>query len=237
MITKPLINIEKIAVKGSLSERIYKELKRAILEGVFAPGELLPEDSLTDATGASRTPVREALMHLQGDGLVKIVPRKGARISEMNAEELAELVEARILMETAFFDRAMEKVPLNKIKKIKEDMARIISEMATIDSTSPLWARKRLEYSHLDFKFHRSLVEAINNRFILKYYDMLLDRVVLYSHHTVIKYPEYFMESAKEHEGILDAILNGEHHKAKKLIGQHLNQLNVRLTKLSNLGE
>jgi DNA-binding GntR family transcriptional regulator len=134
MSSKPLISIEKIAVKGSLSERIYKELKRAILEGVFAPGELLPEDSLTDATGASRTPVREALMHLQGDGLVKIVPRKGARISEMNAEELAELVEARILMETAFFDRAMARIPLNNIKKIKEYMARIISEMAATDA-------------------------------------------------------------------------------------------------------
>jgi DNA-binding GntR family transcriptional regulator len=80
------------------------------------------------------------------------------------------------------------------------------------------------------------LVEAINNRFLLKYYDMLLDRVVLYSHHTVIKYSEYFLESAREHDGIIDAILNGEHEKAKKLIGLHLNQLNVRLTKLSNPG-
>lgn len=235
MATKSLINIERQAVKGSLSERIYKELKRAIMEGEFAPGELLPEDALTDATGASRTPVREALMRLQGDGLVKIVPRKGARIQEMNAEELAELVEARILLETAFFDRAVEKISLDQVEQIKRDMTKIISEMESLEDTSPLWAKKRWEYSQLDFKFHRSLVEKIHNRFILKYYDMLLNRVVLYSHHTVIKYPEYFMESAKEHDNILNAILNGENEKAKGLIKLHINQLNKRLTKLSSM--
>ena len=227
---KKSLNIERLAMKGSLSERVYKELKRAILEGLFAPGELLAEDFLTDATGASRTPVREALMHLQGDGLVKIVPRKGARVLEMNSEELSELVEARALLETAFFDRAIEKVPINKIKKIKYDMTKIIDEMKSIDTGSALWSKKRLEYSKLDFKFHRILVEAINNRFLLKYYDMLLDRVIVYSHHTVIKYPAFFLESAKEHENILEAILNGDRKTAKDMIIAHLNQLNRRLT-------
>jgi len=226
------ISIGKVAVKGPLSKRIYKELKKSILEGDFAPGELLPEDFLTQVTGASRTPVREALMHLQGDGLVKIVPRRGARVLEMDPEELNQLVEARILLETAFFDRAMEKNSLKKVKKINDDMVKILAEMKSVETTSPFWAKKRLEYSRLDFGFHRTLVEASNNRFLLKYYDMLLDRVIVYSHHTIIKYPMYFLESAKEHEDIIDAMLSGQNENAVKLIKDHLQQLNYRLVGL-----
>ncbi|MCD6580242.1 MAG: GntR family transcriptional regulator [Desulfuromusa sp.] len=226
---KTSMSIGKVAVKGPLSKRIYRELRRSILEGDFAPGELLPEDFLTEVTGASRTPVREALMHLQGDGLVKIVPRKGARVLEMDPEELNQLVEARILLETAFFDRAMEKISLKKLKKIKDDMARILAEMKSVETTSPFWEKKRKEYLRHVFSFHRNLVEASNNRFLLKYYDMLLDRVIVYSHHTIIKYPIYFLESAKEHENILDAMLSGQNENALKLIKAHLQQLNHRL--------
>jgi len=230
--TRKKINIRRLAIKGSLSKRVYVELKRAILEGNFSPGELLPEDFLTAATGASRTPVREALMLLQGDGLVEIVPRKGARVLEMNSEELAELVEARMLLETAFFDRSLGKIPLKMLEKFKDDMAEIIVEMQLIETTSPLWAEKRSEYSQLDFKFHRSLVEAIDNRFLLNYYNNLLDRVIVYSYHTIIKYPSAFMKSAEEHDDILNAMLNGDNEKAKKLIEMHLQQLNYRLTRV-----
>ncbi len=230
--TRKKINIRRLAIKGSLSKRVYVELKRAILEGNFSPGELLPEDFLTAATGASRTPVREALMLLQGDGLVEIVPRKGARVLEMNSEELAELVEARMLLETAFFDRSVGKIPLKMLEKFKDDMAEIIAEMQLIETTSPLWAEKRSEYSQLDFKFHRSLVEAIDNRFLLNYYNNLLDRVIVYSYHTIIKYPSAFMKSAEEHDDILNAMLNGDNEKAKKLIEMHLQQLNYRLTRV-----
>ena len=228
IIRKP-VDIETLTVKEPLGSRVYREIKRALLDGQFAPGELLPEDSLTDATGASRTPVREALMRLQGEGLVKIIPRKGARVSAMDKDELRELVETRALLETAFLERAMQKITVDRIQEIKRNMGEIISEMETMDPESSAWSDKRLEYSKLDFKFHRMLVKAVGNRFILKYYDEVLERVILYSHHTIIKYPLSFMQSAKEHEGILSAIIDQDVTTAKKLIKSHLENLNVRL--------
>ncbi len=222
-------NIEKLTVKGPLSERVYKELKKALLDGQFAPGDLLPEDFLTDATGASRTPVREALMRLQGDGLVKIIPRRGARVLEMDAVELGELVEARGLLETAYLERAMEKIPRTKFEEIRHDMNLIINEMETLDTGSSDWAQKRLDYSKLDFEFHRLLVEAVGNRFLLKYYEEILERVILYSHHTVIKYPTAFLQSAIEHDDILNALLNHNGPQAKRLIIHHFEKLNNRM--------
>lgn len=227
--TKKIMNIETLTVKEPLGSRVYREIKRALLDGQFAPGELLPEDSLTDATGASRTPVREALMRLQGEGLVRIVPRKGARVSTMDDDELRELVETRALLETAFLERAIEKIPAASIAEIKRKMNAIISEMETMDTDSSAWSMKRLEYSKLDFKFHRMLVRATDNRFLLKYYDEVLERVILYSHHTIIKYPLSFMQSAKEHEEILTAIINRDITGAKKRILSHLENLNIRL--------
>jgi DNA-binding GntR family transcriptional regulator len=226
---KKTLNIKALAVKEPLSSRVYREIKRALLDGQFAPGELLPEDSLTDATGASRTPVREALMRLQGEGLVRIVPRKGARVSAMDEDELRELVETRVLLESAFLERAIEKIPAASISEIKRKMNAIISEMETMDTDSSAWSKKRLEYSKLDFKFHRMLVKAADNRFLLKYYDEVLERVILYSHHTIIKYPLSFMQSAKEHDDILTAIINRDTTEVKKLISNHLKNLNTRL--------
>jgi DNA-binding GntR family transcriptional regulator len=228
-------NIEKLTVKGPLSERVYKELKKALLDGQFAPGDLLPEDFLTDATGASRTPVREALMRLQGDGLVKIIPRRGARVLELDAVELGELVEARGLLETSYLERAMEKIPRAKFEEIRHDMNLIINEMETLDTGSSEWAQKRLDYSKLDFEFHHLLVEAVGNRFLLKYYDEILEKVILYSHHTVIKYPEAFLQSAYEHDGILNALLNHDGSQAKRLIIHHFEKLNNRM-KSSRIG-
>lgn len=222
-------NIGKLTVKEPLSERVYREIKRALLEGQFAPGDLLPEDFLTDATGASRTPVREALMRLQGDGLVKIFPRRGARVLEMENDELSELVEARGLLETAFLDRAMENISRDQIVEIRSSMNLIIDAMSSMDTSSSDWVQKRVEYSKLDFKFHRILVEAVGNRFLLKYYDEILERVILYSHHSVIKFPTAFLQSAREHEVILDALLKGDSLQVKRLIVHHLEKLNKRL--------
>ena len=226
---KKKLNINKLTVKEPLSERVYQEIKKALLEGQFAPGELLPEDFLTDATGASRTPVREALMRLQGDGLVKIVPRRGARVLEMDANELSELVEARGLLETAYLERAMEKIPRERIEDIRNRMNAILAEIKTLKPSSAEWAEKRLEYSKLDFDFHRLLVEAVGNRFLLKYYEETLERVILYSHHTVISHPPAFLQSAKEHEGILSALLRKDISQARRLIIHHFEKLNYRM--------
>lgn len=222
-------NINRLTDREPLSERVYREVKRALLEGKFAPGALLPEDFLTDATGASRTPVREALTRLQGEGLVRIIPRRGARVMEMDADELSELVEARALLETAFLGRALKNISQNRFEEIHHSMNSIITEMASLDTASKMWIQKRLEYSKIDFEFHRLLVEALDNRFLLKYYDEILERIIIYSHHTVIKYADAFLKSAKEHESILRAILNHDSKQAGQLIIHHLRKLSCRM--------
>lgn len=222
--------IGKVSLREPLSERVYQELKRCILEGVFPPGDLLPEDSLTQATGASRTPVREALMRLQGDGLVHIAPRKGARVVALDADELHDLVEAREMFETVFFGRAARNIPRDEFEAIQ---ARMRSAKAAIDaarSDSADWRRKRSAYLDIDFSFHRRLVEATANRLWLTYYDGLLDRLKLYSHQTVLKYPAFLEQAMEEHDLLLDALIRGDFPAAKRFLRTHIRGYRRRLT-------
>ncbi len=227
--------IEKIIDQEPIGERVYNELKRGILEGIFAPGELLPEDRLTLATGASRTPIREALMRLQGDGLVLIAPRKGARVVELRIEDIEELSEAREAFEMVFFYRSVKNIPRQKFKQIREKLINSIKEFDASDDDPERMQRKISEYLEFDFTFHRSLVEAAGNRMWLKYYDGILGRAKLFSHLTVKKNPKLFDEVANDHLAIVNAILAEDFSEAKWLLRQHIQNFKKRLLNAANI--
>src|SRR3954452_13514203 len=79
--------------------RVYQHLKRNILEQVHPGGTLLTEAEIADAVGVSRTPVREALLRLESEGLLALYPKRGALVLPVSAREVDEVVEARILIE------------------------------------------------------------------------------------------------------------------------------------------
>ena len=221
--------LEKIIDREPIGERVYNELKRGILEGIFTPGAPLPEDQLTLATGASRTPIREALMRLQGDGLVVITPRKGARVVEFRNEEIDELCEAREAFEIMFFNRSVKNIPREKFKQIKENLLKAREKIDASADDPELMKRNMSEYLEIDYMFHRSLVEAAGNRIWLKYYDGILDRAKLFSHLTVRKDPLLLDQAGKEHLGIINAILANDFSEAKWLLRQHIQKFKKRL--------
>lgn len=230
MIDKRIKKLEKVIDRKPIVEKVYQEIKKCILEGVFAPGELLPEDQLTAATGASRTPIREALMRLQGDDLVLITPRKGARVVNIGIDEINDLSEAREAFEVFFFDRAIENIPRENFKRFRKDILKAKAEIETLEANSEHIYQKRVDYLKIDFAFHRCMIEASGNRIWLKYYDGILDRAKLYSHLTVKINPLFFEQSANEHIAILDAILAGDFTEAKLLVRQHARGFKDRLT-------
>src|SRR6266536_4314671 len=79
--------------------RVYQYLKRAILEQLQPGGTLLTEAEIADAVGVSRTPVREALLRLESEGLVALYPKRGALVLPVSAQEINDVVEARLLVE------------------------------------------------------------------------------------------------------------------------------------------
>ena len=92
------------------SLRVSEELREAILSGEFGPGERLRTASLAKRFGSSRTPVREALVQLEGEGLVDIEPRRGALVRSFASADLIDLYEVRVLLEPAAAARAALRV-------------------------------------------------------------------------------------------------------------------------------
>ena len=82
----------------SAADRAYAYVKGEILARRFAPHDLLSEGQLAGAVGASRTPVREALLRLQGEGLVRLLPKRGALVLPVTVDEMADVMETRRLV-------------------------------------------------------------------------------------------------------------------------------------------
>ena len=222
--------LEIITSKAPLAVRIYQQIRREILEGSFQPGEPLPEDQLTRALGASRTPVREALMRLKHDGLVQISPRKGARVSMLDEREIDELFDAREVYETAFFDRAVKNIKRSEIKSIKDAFKEAEQHLDESADNIPDWKQWRIEYLNLDYNFHRKLISATENRFWIQTHSQLLNKMKVYSHNAVIKQADFFQKVKEEHHDILDAILSEDYTEAKWLLRQHIRNFRKRLT-------
>src|SRR5690242_4572036 len=85
--------------------RVYQHLKRAILEQLHTGGTLLTEAEIADAVGVSRTPVREALLRLESEGLVVLYPKRGALVLPVSAQEIDDVIEARTLVEVHAAER------------------------------------------------------------------------------------------------------------------------------------
>lgn len=91
----------------TLSAAILDQLRQSILDGTHPAGTQLRQDALADAYGVSRIPVREALFQLEAEGLVRMVPQKGAIVSDLSVEEINDVFELRRIMEPRLLERAI----------------------------------------------------------------------------------------------------------------------------------
>src|SRR5699024_12810584 len=95
-------------MRTSTADRVYGQVKSAVLTGTYPAGELLTECGIAEDFGCSRTPVRDALLRLQSDGLLRLYPKKGALVVPVSAQEAADVWEARDLVENWAAPRAFE---------------------------------------------------------------------------------------------------------------------------------
>lgn len=101
-------------------DRVYTRLRADILDGVHPPGARLGEAELAEATGSSRTPVREALRRLEVEGLVEVLPHRGARVPDWTAEDLEEIYDLRMLLESAAARRAATRATAADLDRMDE---------------------------------------------------------------------------------------------------------------------
>ncbi len=204
-----------------LRDNAYQLLKEKIVTLAYKPGSQLMEQDLCAEIGIGRTPVREALQRLSSEKLIKIIPRKGIFVSDINMWELSRLMEARIMLEGFCIRKIVGRVTGDQIEKLRL-LFRHTSSLAD--------KRKIHELLEIDRQFHMGLVGFMDNFFIeemaAKIYDQLARTWYLsFSRRS----REELMQTVDEHLAIVDALDSGHRETAERAMMQHLENYQAKV--------
>ena len=204
---------------------VYERLRREILSGVIPPGEFLLEENLAERFEISRTPLREAFIHLYRDGLLQKGPYKGYVVTEVTLATYREIFQLRMLLEPASAKLAAQNP--NTARSL--DQAEQTVERMDILAKPELTAEELLEAGELDSTFHNCIAQASENRRLLKFIDELNNaRQFNYA-----KYPNRPLdETVREHRGVLKAIKSGDAAKAEQAMLHHIRRALERAKEL-----
>lgn len=198
--------------RASLVERTYREIKRRILDNFYPPNLRVLEQDLAQQLGVSRTPVREALIRLQNEGLVEVQPRRGMRVMPISPDDMREIYEVLMCLESRAAERLAERRPsageLVPLFGAVQDMDRALAA-GDLDA----WAGA-------DERFHRFLLELAGNRRLAAMALTVFDQVHRARMATLRTRP-LPRQSNRDHWALVEAILEGDGRKAAELHRAH----------------
>ncbi|MFE9684583.1 GntR family transcriptional regulator [Streptomyces sp. NPDC002701] len=194
------------------AERVYAHVKRAVLDRRYEGGTLLTEGELAEAVGVSRTPVREALLKLEVEGLIRLYPKKGALVLPVSAQEIADVVETRQLVEEHAVRKAVPASPA-LIGRLTELLAKQQEQAAAGDLSGA---------AVTDRCFHAEIVRSGGNEILSRLYDQLRDRQLRMGVAVMHAHPDRITKTLTEHQEILDALRAGDAEAAVGLVHRHV---------------
>ncbi|GAA1080966.1 GntR family transcriptional regulator [Nocardiopsis composta] len=203
-------------VTGSATERAYRHTKDAILDRRYAGGELISEGDIASAVGVSRTPVREALLRLESEGLVRLYPKRGALVVPVSPAEIADVVETRRLIETYTAERAARAGEQDRTDLAVRLTGRLEEMRAALDA-----GPDRPGFMAADRCFHREIVAASGNQILTGLYDSLRDRQLRMMEEGT-RTVQRMERNVEEHAVILEAIRAGDPGAARTAVTAHL---------------
>lgn len=195
-----------------LEKMTYEAIKEAILTFALKPGQPLVENDLASQLNISKTPVRDALLRLEKEGLVEKIPYKGAFVTEVNQRTMHEIFEIRAVLEGMGVRLAIPNITPDDLKKLHQILDRhaLAVKNGRID-----------EASDLNRKFHELIVERSSNLWLKQILSNLEDHLRRYR--LLSNYQAGRLDkSIQEHERILKAIENGDGFEAEAGMKDHL---------------
>jgi DNA-binding GntR family transcriptional regulator len=196
----------------SSAQRAYEQVKRAILSQDYAGGTLLTEGELADRIGVSRTPIREALLRLEAEGLVQLYPKKGALVRPVSNREVQDVFEARDLVEGFAAGRAwpMRELLVERLTPLLEDMR---AHRAAGDAPALVAA---------DRAFHATILAATGNEILVALYDSLRDRQMRMGVAAMLAAPDRMDLAVDEHAALLAALQGDDAEAFQALVHAHV---------------
>ncbi len=203
---------QEVTDKYSLRGRVFHRLREDILSGKYKEGDELKEVAIGEELGVSRTPVREAFRQLELEGLIQIIPNKGAYVTGITEKDVKDIYMIRSLLEGLCARWACEHITDEQMEEMEENiyLAKFHAQKGHLE-----------QMAELDNRFHDILYEACNSKMLehqLKDFHEYVLRVRKKTLSNVNRGPK----SNEEHEQIMEAIKAKDADRAEKLANMHM---------------
>ena len=204
-----------------LRDVVFKTLRQGILTGELKPGERLMEIHLANKLGVSRTPIREAIRKLELEGLVTMIPRRGAEVAQITEKSMKDVLEVRKVLDNLSVELACDRITEEEKEKLKKACNDFEDAVKTGDFSM---------IARTDVAFHDIIVAATRNIRLSQMVNNLAEQMYRYRF-------EYIKDSSqhgrlvKEHEEICQGIIGGDKEKALSAIEAHIDNQETAVLK------
>ena len=204
-----------------LRDEVFNTLREKILKGVYKPGERLMEIHLADQLGVSRTPIREAIRMLEIEGLVKMVPRKGAQVAKISKEDLQDVLEVRKALDTLSVKLACERITEDEIKLLNNAEREFEKALASKDVR---------EIAEADVAFHDVIHSATKNGRLKSMISNLAERIYRYRFEYIKQQSDGGKTLMLEHREIMRCIESRDVESAVKATEIHIDNQEISIS-------
>lgn len=210
-------NLEKLDMENykPLREIVFEYLRQSILDGKLEPGKRLMEIQMAEQLGVSRTPIREAIRKLELEGLVVMVPRKGAYVADVSIKDILEVLEIRMVLEGLAASLAAERMSDDEIKELT----------SICEQFKKYYEEDNIEgMIEKDVEFHDCIFNSTGNEKLNQISQSLREQIYRFRVRYISRYDKA-KELVEEHQALLEAIVNRDPENANKYGMAHIENL------------
>jgi DNA-binding GntR family transcriptional regulator len=202
--------------RAAAKDRALEYVKSKVLTGAFPGGELISEGEVAAALGMSRTPVREAFLRLEAEGLLRLYPQRGALVVPVSSDEARAVIEARLLLERFAVTKVAARGPATCAAVFDRLSAKIQQQR---DAAA---AQDWLAFVECDRAFHDVTMQETGNSILANFYSSLRDRQMRMIGQSLIHDQQRMATILDEHRIIAEALRDGDIQRTLEAVQTHL---------------
>jgi DNA-binding GntR family transcriptional regulator len=204
-----------LGTTSPLARRVVATLFEQIVAGTKAPGDLLTELEIAAATGVSRTPAREALLQLEAVGLVRLMPKKGAVVTQIDDRQARDLLVVRAMFEAAAV-RQLATDP-ERAEALRNDLEQAVKAQLTAREAGDL-----LRFATADFGFHARIISESRNQVISETFAQLGPRLARLTYRAVTRAATAPERLNAEHAELIELACAGRSADFEAALQRHI---------------
>ncbi|WP_134702798.1 GntR family transcriptional regulator [Ammoniphilus sp. YIM 78166] len=204
----------------SRADMVYAEMKKAILYGYpnFMPDDFLIENKLAEYYNVSKTPVREALSRLRYESLVEVIPYKGYFVTNLSYQDLVDLFELRLILETNITGLAAQNITSQQLEELEG-----LTDQGIIDLRENL----SLQFRKLNFEFHSIIADASGNKWMADVFKQVVQQMQRSLFHKINE--KDLDELFEEHRELLAFLRDRDSQGALELVRMQIEKAKERV--------